>query len=73
MAAAQTSKKNIPRAAEALGMNDHNSLAGRPGWKLDDKRWLRRIWELGLDRADPRRADCAEQNAFRQHAEGRTW
>lgn len=54
-------QRNLRHAAMLLDIHDHNQLADKLGWKDNDRRWLRRIWDQGLDRPDKRRTKDIKQ------------
>lgn len=55
MSPADVFKANLHRLSEELGYKSHVDLAKALGYKLNDRRWIRRLWERGLDRPDHRR------------------
>ena len=56
MSSAETFKENLQKFASVAQIKDFESLASALEFQRDDKRWLKRIWEQGLSRPDPRRA-----------------
>jgi hypothetical protein len=55
MTSAAAFQANLRKFAALLQIDDPNTLAAALEFRGDDKRWLKRLWEKGLSRPDPRR------------------
>ena len=59
-----TFQQNLHRLADAHGL-DFDSLAKSLGFIREDKKWLRRLWQSGLDQPNSRRTAQLDQLAQR--------
>jgi hypothetical protein len=55
MDAAVVFRSNLKRLAMSKGIADLDGLAAALGFDRGERRWLRRLWEDGISRPDPRR------------------
>ena len=54
---ANTFRDNLRRLAIKMECADENALAKRLGWIREKKKWLRRLWNDGLQRPNSKTAE----------------